>query len=131
MNEISKVDSSGYYPVRPASRESNAESSEAEELLDIKYGMPNYRKPFWYRNRNFIILQAILIGLYSFVMYIFMTQFPSICMRGQPYSLSPGSVAVSWETQEIAQEQVYPDGSPFVGTPNHALDRAWHELGWR
>ncbi|KAM0797310.1 hypothetical protein BDR22DRAFT_461182 [Usnea florida] len=101
----------------------------SQGLLFTKEGtFDKQRSTFWRRHRNMLLVQVVLLVVYTLTLYLAVAKIRSQSLHGPNLIHSPASEAVIWEEHKFTLEDRLQEKSEYSGRPSPALDKAWHDL---
>lgn len=107
---------------------SSEDDLSKDGLLEKEKNFYEQRPSFWRRHRNMLLVQVVLLALYTLAMYFVAAKLRSQSLRGPNLIHSPAGEAVIWEEREFTLGDRIQEKSKYSGKPSPALDKAWHDL---
>lgn len=127
---------------------SSEDDLSKDSLLEKERNFHEQRPPFWRRHRNMLLVQVVLLALYTLAMYFVAAKIRSQSLHGPNLircthpvdwqsrvnelllltEIAPAGEAVIWEEHEFTLGDRIQEKSKYSGKPSPALDKAWHDL---
>jgi len=112
-----------YSPVR-----TSEDGQSKDGLLEKEQNFYVQRPSFWRSYRNFILVQIVILALYTLASGIVVAKIRSQSLHGPNLIHSPAAEAVLWEERKFTLGDRIQEKSKFSGKPSPAVDKAWHDL---
>ncbi|TVY28885.1 Cyclochlorotine biosynthesis protein O [Lachnellula hyalina] len=124
MKQIKGYPADQYSSVRGSSSDDDSKDGLLEKHQDILGPKPS----IWRRHKTMIIMQVVILALYSVVMYFVAAKLASNSSTGPDLSHSPAGKAVEWQSKTFVLGDRIQEKSKYSGRPSPAVDKAWHDL---
>ncbi|KAE8451798.1 hypothetical protein EG329_002638 [Mollisiaceae sp. DMI_Dod_QoI] len=104
------------------------DDSSKDGFFEKESALYQSESSFWRRHRMMIIVQLIILGLWTLVMYFMALQIRWLSIHGPNLIHSIAAEAVFWEERRFPWGDRIQENSIYSGKPSPELDKAWHDL---